>query len=215
MRINRRRFLLDRGAAALVGALSTQILFQTKDALARPAAADKRARTRDEWMAQWMRGPRSPAGTLQVSRFRDPMYFLLQPIAWKPNPDQVGTYPAVDVPTGFVTDFASIPRVFWSALRPDGEYAYPAVIHDYLYWRQQVSRDVADDIFKLAMEDFEINRPTILTIYSAVRTFGQSAWDDNAIAKAHGEKRVLLKYPTDPRVRWKDWKVKPDVFAAE
>jgi hypothetical protein len=46
--------------------------------------------------------------------------------------------------------------MFWSALRPDGEYAYAAVVHDYLYWTQSRSREEADQILKMAMEDSEV-----------------------------------------------------------
>ena len=64
---------------------------------------------------------------------RGAIWYLKKPISWRPGDGQ-SRYPPVVVPTGFVTDLASIPRVFWSVLRPDGEYAYAAVIHDYLYW---------------------------------------------------------------------------------
>ncbi len=40
----------------------------------------------------------------------------------------------LEVPAGFVTDFASIPRIFWSLLSPtDLRYSKPAVVHDYGY----------------------------------------------------------------------------------
>ena len=94
-------------------------------------------------------GPR-----LELSRFKDPTYFLLRPISWYPNASQAGNFDAVTVPTGFVTDFASIPQIFWSILRPDGDYAYAAAIHDWLYWDQARPRHVADQIFALAMQDF-------------------------------------------------------------
>lgn len=169
----------------------------------------------EKWMQTWMEGERlrKPEGTLHVSRFREPMYFLTKPIAWTPNVDQVGRYDRVDVPAGFVTDFASIPRVFWSILRPDGEYTYPAIIHDYMYWDQSRPREMADEIFKLGMQDFELSKTIIFTIYEAVRTGGGAAWRSNAKRKAAGEKRVLAKTPEDPRVRWVDWKKRADVFA--
>src|SRR5262245_55189884 len=87
------------------------------------------------WMDQWMKIDRMPMGVLHLGRFADPIYFLIKPITWKPNPGQE-TFQAVTVPVGFVTDFASIPRIFWSALPPDGRYTYPAIVHDYLYWTQ-------------------------------------------------------------------------------
>lgn len=166
----------------------------------------------DDWMKQWTASIKAPQGTLHVSRFVEPIWFLTKPIRWFPNPGQEQKFKAVEVPIGFVTDFASIPRIFWSLLRPDGEYTYPAILHDYLYWTQIHPRDFADEIFKIAMEDFKIDHSKIITIYRTVRVGGQSAWDENARLKKSGEKRILTKFPDDPRIRWEDWRKRPDVF---
>ncbi|MDR4469625.1 MAG: DUF1353 domain-containing protein [Nitrospira sp.] len=166
----------------------------------------------ETWMNEWMSVSKAPGGMLRISRFREPIYFLTAPISWTPNLGQE-RYEAVHVPKGFVTDFASIPRIFWSTLRPDGEYAYAAVVHDYLYWTQMRSREEADHIFKMAMEDFEVGTVTIGAIYSAVRVGGQLAWKGNAEKKAQGEKRILTRFPQDPRTKWEDWKERPGVFA--
>jgi Protein of unknown function (DUF1353) len=163
------------------------------------------------WMDQWISEQRATVGTLHLSRFVEPIYYLLKPTVWLPDPGQQRFRP-VNVPVGFVTDFASIPRIFWSALRPDGNYTHPAVVHDYLYWTQSTSREDADDIFRIMMEDFSISAVTSTAIYSAVRVFGGIAWDDNAKLRASGEKRVLKKFPDDPLTTWKDWKQKPEVF---
>ncbi len=166
----------------------------------------------ESWMNEWMSVSKAPGGILRVSRFREPIYFLTAPISWTPNPGQEA-YKAVTVPTGFVTDFASIPRVFWSALRPDGEYAYAAVVHDYLYWTQTRTREEADLILNMAMEDFHVGGVTAKLIYGAVRLAGKSAWNGNAEKKAQGEKRVLTRLPQDPRMTWDEWKQRPGVFA--
>ena len=165
----------------------------------------------ETWMNEWMSISKAPGGMLRISRFQEPIYFLTAPISWKPNPGQQ-RYEPVIVPKGFVTDFASIPRLFWSALRPDGEYAYAAVVHDYLYWSQARPRDEADHIFKMAMEDFKISTLTVETMYRAVRVGGASSWDGNAQKKAQGEKRILAKFPQDPRTKWENWKQRPGVF---
>lgn len=166
----------------------------------------------EDWMTEWMSGQKAVGGMLKISRFWEPIYFLTAPISWKPNPGQE-RYKAVTVPKGFVTDLASIPSIFFSALRPDGEYAYAAVIHDYLYWTQTRSRDEADDILKLAMEDFMVGTVKISAIYVAVRLVGKAAWNDNADRKTEGEKRILTRFPQDPRTKWEDWKQRPGVFA--
>ena len=141
------------------------------------------------------------------------MYFLIAPISWTPNLSEAGKYQAVEVPTGFVTDFASIPPIFFSVLRPDGEYAYAAVIHDYLYWTQTRPREEADEILKLAMQDLKVDSVKLTAIYEAVRHFGGKAWNDNAKLKSQGEKRILVKFPDDPTINWDDWKKRSGVFA--
>jgi hypothetical protein len=119
----------------------------------------------------------------------------------------------VEVPKGFVTDLASIPRLFWSWLRPDGEYAYAAIVHDYLYWTQVRTRLMSDEILKSSMEDFHVDKLTIQTIYDAVRAFGESAWNENARLKAHGERRILKQFPPTAQINWTDWKQQSDVFS--
>jgi hypothetical protein len=168
--------------------------------------------TAEQWMDRWMAVNRAPGGILQVSRFKEPIYFLLKSISWIPNKDQQ-QYSRVDVPAGFVTDFASIPRVFWSLLPTDGDYAYAAVIHDYLYWTQIQPRATSDQIFRMAMQDFKISIWKIETIYEAVRLAGASAWTANAKQKASGEGRILKMFPTDPTTSWSDWKKHPGVFS--
>jgi hypothetical protein len=174
-------------------------------------------RTVEEWMNEWMKNARATKGALHVARFKDPTYVLLKQIKWEPEPSQKDKYDPVEVPIGFVTDFASIPRLFWSALRPDGEYTYPAIIHDYLYWTQTRRREVADEIFKVVMEEFGIAAITRNSIYFAVRSFGQSSWDGNGKLKAGGEKRILTKWPDDeidPKITWAEWRQMNDVFAS-
>lgn len=214
-RFTRRDFLNLSGGGALAataGVFSGTLMIGHGPVHAQTKKAQK-AMTMEEWMDQWLLVPKAPGGALHISRFKDPIYFLTKPIGWKPNPDQAARYQAVDVPTGFVTDFASIPRVFWSLLRPDGEYTYPAIVHDFLYWTQERPRDVADEIFRFGMQDFEIDRVTIATIHKAVRVGGNSAWQSNAKLKAQGEKRILKEFPEDPRTLWRDWKKRGQVFA--
>jgi hypothetical protein len=172
-------------------------------AIGQEFAAD--SQTVEHWMDEWMKRDRIAVGSLHLSRFSDPIYFLTKPITWKPNPGQE-SFAAVTVPIGFVTDFASIPRIFWSILPPDGKYTYPAILHDYLYWTQTTSRDVADSILKFGMEDFSVGTVTSMAIYNAVRAFGGSAWNENARLKSLGEKRLLRRFPEEPTATWADWK---------
>lgn len=200
------------GGAALMGCAA-----QLDPPLAPDNLSDQHAA--DRWMRSWITdakassgvGNESPIGPLYVGRFADPVYFITQRIGWEPNLPNSALNP-VRVPIGFVTDFASIPRVFWSSLRPDGLYAYAAVIHDYLYWEQNLSREQSDAILKACMEDFQIDAATVWAVHTGVRLGGRAAWAENAKKKAAGEKRILKDFPVDPTVRWDEWKLRPDVF---
>lgn len=165
----------------------------------------------DRWITRWMDSLGASVTVLHLGRFADRMYFLRKEISWTPNPGEKA--PSVTVPVGFVTDFASIPQAFWSTgLAPDGDYTFPAILHDYLYWNQSVSRDEADDVLLFAMKEFRVPDVTRKLVYAGVRAGGGFAWSGNAKLKASGEKRQLKRLPTDPHIRWKEWKAQPDVF---
>ncbi len=159
----------------------------------------------EKWMKTWMNAPGAVAGGLFFGKFFDRIWFLTKMIEWTPNAGQEHL-PKVNPPEGFVTDLTSIPRIFWSFLPPDGSYAYAAVIHDYLYWTQNVDREKADLIFKFAMEDLKINKDHIEAIHLAVRVGGEGAWENNRKLRHLGERRILKKYPDDPKVTWETWK---------
>ena len=127
-------------------------------------SADKQIPIKEDWFTELFAKRRSSDSQLLFGRFRDARYFLLAPITWKPNHDQVSKYQGVTVPMGFVSDLATIPSSFFRILPPDAEYAYSAIIHDYLYWIQDRPRVVADDIFKMAMQDFAVSTWKIQTL---------------------------------------------------
>ena len=208
MQKSRRDFLKVVGAGSICSVTSCLLPIN--------ALATNTDLTVDEWMNQWMRAAtnKGVSGRLHLTRFVEPIYVLTKPISWIPNDDQKSKYQRVDVPEGFVTDFASIPRAFWSLLRPDGEYTYPAIVHDYLYWTQSRSRVDSDNILKFGMEDFKIDSSTIWTIEKGVRLGGKVAWQNNAKLKQAGEKRIikLNMLPEDPTLRWEDFKKRKDVF---
>jgi Protein of unknown function (DUF1353) len=133
------------------------------------------------------------------------------PIRWSPNQGQ--SHQAVTVPPGFISDLASVPRVFWSILPKQGRYAYAAMVHDYLYWVQIRSKDESDTIFKIAMEDLEVGPTVTETLYRAVSLAGGSAWSQNAKLKASGERRFLKRFPPTGDISWATWKKENDVFA--
>lgn len=84
----------------------------------------------------------------------------------------------VDVPEGFITDFASVPRVFWSVLPPDGKYSQAAVVHDRLYVTHERSKPESDYIFYEAMKDSGVPKWTRELMYWCVKIFGGKSWKE-------------------------------------
>ncbi|KKL23380.1 hypothetical protein LCGC14_2425980 [marine sediment metagenome] len=103
----------------------------------------------------------------------------------------------IEIPAGFITDFASSPRLFWVVVSPWGKYGKAAVVHDWLYQNQErlrwtvvhfehesrcewlwveVTRKEADDIFLEAMEVLGVAPWRRKLMYWGVRAFGRLAW---------------------------------------
>jgi hypothetical protein len=71
----------------------------------------------------------------------------------------------VDVPVGYLSDGASVPRFLWWLLPPQGDYGQAAVLHDYLceHLTQTkngqtvaITRVQADDALRNAMRDLGV-----------------------------------------------------------
>ena len=77
------------------------------------------------------------------------------------------------VPDGFITDMASVPRLFWILIPPTGRYSKATVIHDWLYTSHQVSRKDADGIFRRILRESGVAKWRRFTMYWAVRLFGR------------------------------------------
>src|SRR3989304_6283390 len=86
-----------------------------------------------------------------------------------------GSGNTIDVPIGFMTDFASVPRPFWIFIPQWGKYGNAAVIHDYCYWAQTRSRKESDKIFFEAMGVLGVSSAARYLMYWAVKYFGSFA----------------------------------------
>lgn len=80
------------------------------------------------------------------------------------------------VPAGFVTDGASIPKIFWSFIGSPftGKYVEVAILHDYLYsGAEDISFKEANRIFYEGMRRVGVNRFKAYLMYIAVKLFGK------------------------------------------
>ena len=138
---------------------------------------------------------------VKVSPFADGNnWFLVEDLDYEVR----DTGKIVTVPAGFVTDFASIPRPFWSILPTWGKYGPPAVVHDFLYWDQRCTREQADRIILVAMEESDVGFIRRFFIHRAVAWGGGFAWDENEDVREAGKTREIPNdmVPHDPTTTW-------------
>jgi len=84
----------------------------------------------------------------------------------------------MEIPIGYVTDFASVPRWLWSLISPQGVGTNLAsIIHDFIYTEHNYSRKFADKEFLAWLNFLEPNHKIRNKLmYRAVRAFGKSRW---------------------------------------
>lgn len=92
------------------------------------------------------------------------------------------------VPIGFITDGASIPKLFWSLIGSPftGNYRRPSLIHDRLYIVQTTSRGYADRVFLEGMKSEGVSWWKRRTMYYAVRLGGWRPWNKHKEALKNG-----------------------------
>jgi uncharacterized protein DUF1353 len=111
---------------------------------------------------------------LQVQPLNDRDWKLLSP--FKYHVGSLSSAEVISVPSGFVTDFASVPRILWAIIPPWGNYGKAAVIHDYCYSRELYSRQRSDEIFLEGMEVLKVPHWKRKLMYYMVRVYGWPAW---------------------------------------
>lgn len=92
----------------------------------------------------------------------------------------VGKYPSeeiITVPVDFITDFASVPKMFHWIISPKGKHTKAAVIHDYCYETELYSKFKSDRIFLEAMKVLNVKLWKRIIMFSAVVGFGLGAWN--------------------------------------
>lgn len=83
----------------------------------------------------------------------------------------------ITVPTGFVTDFASVPRIAPLAYAMCGGTSEEAsVVHDYLYTTHTTTREIADAVLREASSVSGVPAWRRWLMWAGVRAFGGTHW---------------------------------------
>jgi hypothetical protein len=130
------------------------------------------------------------ASALRVEKLDATRWLLLEPFLvdvweWEPlDAEYPGMEPAiggynVTVPKGFLTDFASVPRLPFAYWFTGGLGDRAAVLHDYLY-ALKVPRAWADAAFHAALKADNVSGWRRALMYAGVRLGGGSHYDERA-----------------------------------
>jgi hypothetical protein len=92
----------------------------------------------------------------------------------------------LEVPAGFLTDLASIPRAFRNLplLDPDGASRRPAAMHDYLYGSalgRRLGKTFADSFLRASLMAEGLSPRGAWVYWAAVHYFGGPSWRGDAI----------------------------------
>ena len=90
--------------------------------------------------------------------------------AFKYESDVLGCL--VEIPAGFYSDGASVPRILWWLYHPFGRYLRAAVVHDWFCVTKTNDYKTAAKVFREAMQVCEVNAWSRNAMYWAVRLFG-------------------------------------------
>ena len=144
-------------------------------------------------------------GSITSTKFADGKYeYLERPVTFNAPRTRLSG----EVPRGFVTDGPSIPRAARSIIPKDGRYAQAAIVHDFLYWEQPCSQEVADNVMFELMEANLVPWKERFVIYQSLRKKGHLAWDKNRKDRMAGRPRYIPekwigKIP--PAIDWSDF----------
>ena len=100
--------------------------------------------------------------------YSNPVWAIVNPLVYQS--DVANT--TITVPTGFQTEFASVPKLpfLFSCFGDIADSA--ATIHDYIYTEKSFDRLTCDKVFQEAMKVVGVNPIKRKLMYWAVRAFG-------------------------------------------
>lgn len=124
-------------------------------------------------------------------------WYLYEELIWSEGALPEGSW--IAVPSGFVTDYASIPAAAQVLIPKNGPYSRAALVHDYLYWRgaDVCTREQADMVMFLGMYEQDACQEDRDTIYAQLSNFGAVAWNRNRAERREGLPRVIPSHMFD------------------
>lgn len=98
----------------------------------------------------------------------------------------------IEVYEGWITDGASVPKIFWNLFSPfAGRYIEAAILHDALYRAEALDRKKCDEIFLEAMSVCKVPRWKRYAMYWGVRLGGWKTWKEHTSNSINEAKKYI------------------------
>ena len=104
----------------------------------------------------------------ETQRGKERVLILTEPFRYES--DYLGR--VVEIPAGFSSDGASVPKALWWMYHPFGRYLKAAVVHDWFCVTQKITYKEAAIVFREAMAVCGVNKWRRQKMYWAVKFFG-------------------------------------------
>ena len=99
---------------------------------------------------------------LPIHWWQKPRYRLLNPVHCA----------GFEVPAGFISDGATVPRLLWPLFPPVGKYLKATLVHDFLLTKNPRDRRTADMAFRQCLHSLGITPWRANVMFWAVRGYG-------------------------------------------
>jgi hypothetical protein len=120
-------------------------------------------------------------------------WYLRRALSYDVGTEESGE--TINVPIGFLTDFASVPRPLWWFFPRWGRYGNAAVVHDFCYWDQSRNRAEVDRIFLEGMTVLGVRWFTRTVLYAGARLGVWGMWWKLGRRKAKGMSKIAIRQP--------------------
>lgn len=121
------------------------------------------------------------------------LFKLSQPLVWHHNGGPIRL--SVMVPAGYITDLASVPKLFRWLVGASATRTKAAIVHDVLYGPARFDRVVADALFRAIMLEEGVPRFTAHLMWLAVRLGGWWTYYIGASRTEYKETKHARKSP--------------------
>lgn len=111
--------------------------------------------------------------------------------------ENIEYYNGLVVPKSFITDLASIPKLFHGIIGVPEDFDEEGILHDFLYSKYNdygINKETADKIFRQSLVLNGVNSIVANLMYLAVKVGGEFYWKKKIYTKQPYEKKACIDH---------------------